>query len=214
MKRAITILVSLALSSFAYSQVAVDLGLSVKWANCNVGASAPEQYGDYYAWGETSTKTIYSWKTYRFYDKSLDTQMKYNVTKYCRQKGYGTVDKLKDLEPQDDVARVKMKGKWRMPAQEEWEELMKQCKWTWTTQKGVKGYLVTSIKNGNSIFLPAAGHKIQDETSGAGALGFYWSNTMGLSYGAYGWTLFFGSANKLSGSYSRSDGQSVRAVCD
>lgn len=212
MKRAITTGIFLAFSLWALGQNAVDLGLSVKWASCNVGATAPEQYGEYYAWGETSAKDIYSWNNHKWFDPNSKAKMDYKLSKYCSVKDYGTVDKKKELDLEDDVARAKLKGNWRMPTADEWEELLKKCSWQWTTQKGVKGYLVKSLKNGNSIFLPAAGHKIKDEISGEGNLGFYWSNNTGFGPNAY--SVSFGSANRLKGSTLRSEGQSVRAVCE
>lgn len=120
----------------------VDLGLSVKWATCNVGASLPYEYGGYYAWGETSEKTEYSRDTYKFYNKS---QHEYTYI-------------LDDITGTSyDVARVKWGGTWRMPTKKEMEELVKKCNWKWTTYNDVHGYLVTS-SNGKSIFLPAAGY--------------------------------------------------------
>ena len=151
----------------------VDLGLSVKWATCNVGASKPEDYGDYYAWGETTTKSDYSWKTYKWCKGTDDT-----MTKYCTNSKYGTVDNRTTLTSSDDVATVKWGSKWRMPTKEEVEELVGDCTWTWTTQSGVKGKKVTG-PNGNSIFLPAAGGRDGTDLFGRGASGNYWSATKG-----------------------------------
>ena len=135
----------------------VDLGLSVKWATCNVGASKPEEYGDYFAWGETQPKNTYDWSTYKWCNGSYDTQ-----TKYCTKSSYGTVDNKTQLELSDDAARANWGGSWRMPTDAEMTELREQCTWTWTTQNGVYGYKVTSKKSGytnKSIFLPAAGYR-------------------------------------------------------
>lgn len=131
---------------------AVNLGLSVKWAACNVGASSPEEYGGYYAWGETEEKSDYSWDTYKWCNGSWDSMTKYCTDSYCR-----TVDNKTVLDPEDDVAHVKLGGSWRMPTLDEIEELCNECTWTSTTYNGVKGQLVTG-PNGNSIFLPAAGY--------------------------------------------------------
>ncbi len=133
----------------------VDLGLpsGLKWATCNVGATAPEAYGDYYAWGETAPKTIYNWSTYKWCNGSYDTQ-----TKYCTSSSYGTVDNKTVLDLADDAARANWGGAWRMPTDEEWTELRENCTWTWTNLNGKNGYEVKGA-NGNSIFLPAAGKK-------------------------------------------------------
>ena len=143
----------------------VDLGLSVNWATCNVGASSPEEYGDYFAWGETETKSEYTWATYKYCKGSENT-----LTKYCDDSNYGNngfEDNIITLLPEDDVAHVKWGGKWRMPTEAEFNELIYSCDWAWTTQNGVMGYKVTSKKTGYtgcSIFLPAT--EDYDETYG------------------------------------------------
>ena len=153
---------------------AVDLGLSVKWATCNVGSYTPEGYGEYYAWGETETKSYYSWKTYKWCKGTDDT-----MTKYCTDSNYGTVDNRTTLTSSDDVATVKWGSKWRMPTLYEIQELVSKCSWKWTTYNGVNGRLVTG-PNGNSIFLPAAGNHYDYGTGlyGRGSEGFYWSATL------------------------------------
>ena len=132
----------------------VDLGLSVKWATCNVGATKPEEYGDYFAWGETQPKDYNDWSTYKWCIGSYNTLTKYNTSS-----SYGTVDNKTVLAKTDDAATVNWGGSWRMPTDTEWTELRENCTWTWTTQNleyGYSyGYRVTSKKNGNSIFLPA-----------------------------------------------------------
>lgn len=148
---------------------AIDLGLSVKWASFNVGASKPEEYGGDYAWGETEEKSKYDWSTYKWCNGSENT-----MTKYCTTSSYGTVDNKTVLDPADDVAHVKWGGTWRMPTLEEQEELLNNCTWRWTTQNGVNGYEVTG-SNGNSIFLPAAGNI-------SGSHGYYWSSTLWSNY--------------------------------
>lgn len=214
MKKIILTILACALTTASWAQQAVDLGLSVKWATCNIGASSPEQYGDYFAWGEISPKAVYSWSTHKWWDSKMETHSSYHLTKYCSQNQYGQVDKKKVLDPEDDVAHVKLGGKWRIPTQEEWKELRKQCSWTWTKKNGVAGYLVKSIKNDNSIFLPAAGHHILNEASGVGSLGFYWASGLGTSYGSAAVSTAFGSAQAFERMMERSLGQSVRAVCD
>ena len=151
---------------------AVDLGLSVKWATCNVGASKPEDYGDYYAWGETTTKSDYILKTYKWCKGTSDT-----MTKYCTDSDYGKVDNRTTLTSSDDVATVKWGSKWRMPTKEEMKELVEDCTWTWTTQNGVDGMKVTG-PNGNSIFLPAAGSRYGTYLDSHGSSNFYWSATL------------------------------------
>lgn len=212
MRKLMTIAFCCILSAVAYAQQAVDMGLSVKWASCNLGASSPEQSGQYYAWGETSTKTEYSWRTYKLRDLSAGRLVSH-VTKYCSLPEYGTVDKLKILQPEDDAATKNLGSKWRMPTDKEWEELMTQCKWAWTKKNGRDGYLVTSRKTGNSIFLPAAGHQYLDSLTGEGALGFYWSSSRTNSYGASAWMMCFGSQSVKDETIERFAGQSIRPVC-
>ena len=155
---------------------AIDLGLSVKWASCNVGATFPEEYGDYYAWGETSAKKDYSWSTYKWCNGSGRT-----LTKYCADSSYGNVDNKITLDSEDDVACVEWGGSWRIPTLDEVKELKEKCNWRWTTYKGVNGCMVTG-SNGNSIFLPATGYSIGMESVADGSYGCYWTSTL---IGAY-----------------------------
>ena len=150
----------------------VDLGLSVKWATCNVGATKPEEYGDYFAWGETQPKSTYNWSTYKYWNSSS------GLTKYCTDSILGTVDNKTQLELSDDAARANWGGIWRMPTMAEQAELRNNCTWTWTTQNGVNGYKVTSKSNGNSIFLPAAGYRDDSSLSNAGSTGAFWSSSL------------------------------------
>lgn len=149
----------------------VDLGLSVKWARCNLGATAPEEAGDYFAWGEVAPKSCYDWATYE-----LCKEEKYNLIKYCTKSSYGKADNLKKLESEDDAATASL-GKLRTPTIEEWQELSRECTWTWTDVNGKKGYLVTG-STGNSIFLPAAGWKESDESQCMDAVARYWSSSL------------------------------------
>lgn len=154
----------------------VDLGLSVKWATSNIGAAMPIAYGDYYAWGETETKTDYTWSTYKWCNGSYNTQTKYNTNS-----SYGMVDNKTTLDPEDDVAHVKWGGNWRMPTKAEQDELRTNCTWTWTTLNGVNGYRVTSNKTGytdRSIFLPAGGYRDDKEIVGVGDRGYYWTSSL------------------------------------
>ncbi len=183
---------------------AVDLGLSVKWACCNVGASKPDEYGGYYAWGETEEKSDYDWDTYKWYNGG-------DFIKYCIHEGCGRVDNKTVLESSDDVAHVKWGGSWRMPTQKEFQELLDNCTWTWTTYKGTNGYKVTG-PNGNSIFLPAAGWRSGTELNGGGSYGHYWSSSL-LDYDCYNACyLDFGDGSYDWDYYYRSRGRSVRPV--
>ena len=190
----------------------VDLGLSVKWATCNVGALKPEDYGDYYAWGEIDTKSSYTWTNYRF-RTSGDSYSNVQFSKYNTSSSYGTEDNNTSLEMSDDVARQKWGGSWRMPTKDEFAELLNNCTWTQTTLNGVNGYRVTSNKFGytdRSIFLPSAGWRYNTDLRFVGSSGNYWSSS--LDTGRPYYALILNSGHFTSGS-DRSLGQSVRPVC-
>ena len=184
----------------------VDLGLSVKWATCNVGASSPEEYGDYFAWGEVEPKEVYDWNTYKWCNGS-----EYSLTKYCTNSSYGTVDNKTTLELSDDAARANWGGSWRMPTDAELNELRDLCTWKWTTQNGVEGYKVTSRMSGytnKSIFLPAAGLRY-DSSLDLRASSCYWSSSL-FTGGAY--VLWFNSSYVTVSDDDRCWGRSVRPV--
>ena len=190
----------------------VDLGLpsGLKWATCNVGADSPEEYGDYFAWGEVEPKEYYDWSTYKYCVDDDD-----NLTKYCIDSDYGKdgfTDNNTVLDPEDDAATANWGGKWRMPTLAEKDELCTKCTWDWTTQNGVNGYKVTG-PNGNSIFLPAAGYLYEGTLYNAGSYGYYWSSSLYAdgSYGAY--YVGFYSDSVVWDGYYRYDGHSVRPVC-
>ena len=146
---------------------AVDLGLSVKWANFNIGAFDPTHYGDYFAWGETEPKETYSWATYKWCDGTQNTMTKYNAA-----------DGKTILEPADDAAQVHWGGDWRMPTKEEIQELIDNCTWCESIQNGVKGYVATSKHTGNSIFFPYSGYFNHDNSAtlqGEKTLFYTWS---------------------------------------
>ncbi len=205
----------------------VDLGLpsGLKWATCNVGANSAEEYGDYFAWGETEPyyteghsqdnpcsnwktgKTGYNWASYKWCNGSSTTQ-----TKYCTSSSYGTVDDKTVLELDDDAAHVNWGGDWRMPTKEEQDELRNNCTWTWGSQKGVNGYTVVG-PNGNSLFLPAAGSRGNSGLDDAGSRGYYWSSSLNLDDDVSAFDLYFDSGYWDWGSNGRLYGQSVRAVC-
>ena len=178
---------------------AIDLGLpsGTKWCCCNVGASTPEGYGGYYAWGETSEKSVYNWDTYAYYNSNT-----------------GYVNIGSDIAGTSyDVARVRMGAPWRMPSHEQQMELIDNCSRQWTQQNGVNGILVTGPSVGQ-VFLPAAGVRVFGELNFAGSDGAYWSSSLSLSWddgNAYG--LGFGPDFWYWNDYgNRCCGQSVRAV--
>ena len=173
----------------------VDLGLSVKWATCNVGATSPEDYGDYFAWGETTAKEIYLWDTYTM-----------------------TADGKTVLDAEDDAAAVNWGGAWRMPTLDEMKELLNpdNCSWEWTTVNEVNGYKVTSKKEGytdKSLFLPAAGYRYGSSLYYAGSRGNYWSATRDEDYPLGAYDLGFSSGRQFWYYDSRYLGFTVRPVC-
>ena len=186
----------------------VDLGLSVKWATCNVGADSPEDYGDYFAWGETKPKSTYKWSTYEWCQGSTTT-----LTKYCTYSSYGKVDNKTQLDLSDDAARANWGGSWRMPTHDELTELREKCSWTGTTQNGVEGYKVTSKTNGNSIFLPAAGYRYNSSLYDAGSYGYYWSSSLYTVSPNDARFVYFDSSRVDWNFSSRYYGRSVRPVC-
>ena len=201
----------------------VDLGLpsGTLWATCNVGADKPEDYGDYYAWGETEEKSYYDWSTYKYCKGDYN-----ELTKYCSDSSYGYngyTDNRTVLEPDDDVAHVKWGGDWRMPTDAEWSELRSSsnCTWTWygrgnTEFGGTAGYKVTSRKSGyesNFIFLPAAGYRLDGSLGFVGSDGNYWSASLYESSPGSAWRVNFYSRNYGWYGIDRDLGLSVRPVC-
>ncbi len=190
----------------------VDLGLpsGLKWATCNVGANSPEDYGDYFAWGEVEPKTTYNLSTYKYCVDNYD-----NLTKYCSQSSYGNngfTDNKTVLDPEDDAATANWGGAWRMPTKEEQDELRENCTWTWTSQNAVYGYKVTGT-NGNSIFLPVAGYMFEGALHYAGSSGYFWSSSLNSAYPNYAFSVYFNSGNVGWYYDNRYLGQSVRPVC-
>ena len=189
----------------------VDLGLpsGLLWATCNVGADNPEDYGDYFAWGETQPKDFYDWNTYQYCMGSYNT-----MTKYCSNSSYGYngfTDNLTTLLPEDDAATANWGGNWRMPTKEEWQELYNNTTVTWTTQNGVNGRRFTA-SNGNSLFLPAAGYRFDSSLYDTGSIGNFWSSSLYTGYPGYAWYFIFYSGNYYMYNSNRGYGQSVRAV--
>jgi Fibrobacter succinogenes major domain (Fib_succ_major). len=201
----------------------VDLGLSVKWATCNVGATKPEEYGDYFAWGETEPKTDYRWFYYKWCNCEYGTGI-LTLTKYCNNSEFGNngfTDTKTTLDPEDDVAHVQWGGTWRMPTMADWDELRKNCIWTWyssdnTEFNGVAGYKVTSNIAGyrdRFIFLPAAGSRENTSPYNAGTLGNYWSSTLYTESPIWAWFIVFESSREFAYENARNYGRSVRPVC-
>ncbi|MBR0432384.1 MAG: hypothetical protein IJK15_01620 [Bacteroidaceae bacterium] len=195
----------------------IDLGLpsGTKWACCNVGASMPEGYGGYYAWGETSEKSVYDWSTYKYCNGHID-----KLTKYCGFSSLGDngfTDDLTELLPEDDAATVNWDGGWRIPSREQVYELSNREYTTEerTTLNGIIGLRITSKSNGACLFLPAAGQRNGTIFYGVGLHGYYWSRSIGLATMTNAWILFYNQYNhgafdaSTSGRY---DGNSVRPV--
>lgn len=198
--------------------VAVDLGLPSKtlWANMNVGASKPEDYGEYFAWGETSPKSVYRWMTYKWSNGSYSS-----ITKYCPKGDYGTMDTRKQLTTEDDAAYVNWGKEWRTPSQSQYNELRTKCDWVWTRQNGVNGCLVIG-PNDNSIFLPASGYcgiYLQDNQEiyknkwWIGESGHYWSRTLYTDDARMAISIYFlDEGMGESHYYNRPEGLSIRPV--
>ena len=186
----------------------IDMGLpsGTKWACCNVGASKPEEYGGYYAWGETKEKSCYDWDTYMYYNEYLNSSTEEWIDEwiYIGDDIAGT---------QYDVAHVKWGGSWRMPSYEQLAELLENCEWTWTTQNGVIGMLVTG-PNGGTVFLPAAGYRWQDWLVND-ERGDYWSSSLRPSDESIAYSLDFvsGGVGWDDQGCIRYEGRSVRPVC-
>ena len=201
----------------------VDLGLSVKWATQNIGATSPSDYGDFYSWAETSPKddSQYTFVGYKYrikgdsmYDEDLEFS-KYNP--YNPNYYTGVVDNKSFIERQDDAAFMNWGAGWRMPTKNELDELLNNCTWTWTSLNGVNGYKVTSTKNGASIFMPAGGTQDGQGQVNDGARGFYWSSTLDCTYdlpSIFGYTLHIDSSKPSIKLFARPAGHSVRPVTD
>ena len=186
---------------FSPAPTYVDLGLSVKWATFNIGASAPEEAGDYFAWGEVKTKNEYKESNYVWYNGNNANIRKYNST-----------DNILTLESADDVAHAEWGGDWRMPTKDEFQELLDECTWTWKDN----GYEVKSNKTGfteNKIFIPAAGIISTDGLGSVGTLGYYWTSSINSEkwFGAY--SVMIMSFMKSMTDLQRNEGLTVRPVC-
>ena len=191
----------------------VDLGLpsGTLWATCNVGATSPEEYGDYFAWGETQPKEDYSCSTYKYCEGTDNT-----MTKYCTSSDFGTVDNKTELEPMDDAATANWGSEWQMPSIEQCAELINSnyTTTTWTTLNGVKGTMIVSKQNGNSLFLPATGYRYDTSLNNVGWDGSYWSRSLDTDRSYNGLYLYFSPGYFSTNDYPsyRYYGQSVRPV--
>lgn len=196
----------------------VDLGLpsGTLWATRNVGASTPEDYGDYFAWGETEPKDLYGIGLrgiYKWYVYDLFTGG-YGYTKYCTRSSYGYngfVDDKTELDPEDDAAYVNWGPSWRMPTTEQQQELINECTWQLTQRDGVNGFLVIG-SNENSLFLPASGFRLDESLYFAGSVGYYWSRTLYSNRPSDALYLIFYSEAVGRGFHGRESGSAVRAV--
>ena len=205
----------------------VDLGLSVKWATCNVGANKPEEYGNYYAWGETAPKSEYTEansKTDRItlyvpdqYDDvpTVESTGDWSMPTRAEIRKLHPKKKLSDIagNAQYDAARANWGGNWRMPTRSEMQELIDKCTWTRTRQNEVNGYKVTG-PNGKSIFLPAAGCRHGSSLDFAGSNGGYWSSSPDENGDVCAYSLYFDSGGHRMDDYGRLFGRSVRPVLE
>jgi len=186
---------------------AIDLGLGVKFACCNVGADSPIDFVNCYAWGETFVKNEYNWSGYKWGNSSI------YMRKYCVSSYQGSEDKKTTLELPDDAAYANWDDSWRTPTSEELNKLNTECNWKWITVDGVDGYQVTA-KNGNFIFLPAAGRRSGTELSGIGTSGLYWSSSLDVGSCCRAECLFFERSARRMSYYDRCYGLSVRPVTE
>ncbi len=212
----------------------VDLGLSVLWASCNIGSNSPEEYGDYYAWGETYTKSSYNKMTYKFAGETLgatnlptiDAQIKamLDYTKYLGEENKQNPNDVK-LDIADDVANAQWGNPWRMPTMNEISELVDSCNWELDEIKGIKGFWAVSKVNGNKVFFPLAGYIYDDVVSDVGKSGKYWASELrkDMCFEAYQiWISYADDSAEmrkkssvfLSDDGFRENGRSVRAVCE
>ena len=191
----------------------VDLGLpsGTMWATYNVGATKPDEYGDYFAWGETKPKDDYDhlYQTYKWCKGSSSS-----MTKYCTTSDYGTVDNKTVLEAEDDAATANWGSAWRMPTREEIDELIDACNWELihTFLTGIAGRLGTTRYKGATIFLPAAGYRFGTDLDAAGYSCSYWSSSLYVYGSGSAYDLGFTVSNFGRGHESRYLGHSVRAV--
>ena len=190
-----------------------DQGRTIYWATCNVGANSPEEYGDYFAWGEIEMRNeTYTVLNYKFYDFSSGYR---KVTKYCTNFRKGSVDNLKELDVLDDIGTISFGEKWQMPSKENMDLLLTNCVWIYEELNAVKGYRIVG-NNGNSIFLPFAGY-YENGNEGTISSGHYWTKSLdtdnyndNANYGAFG--LYLAIGYTICTSLDRYQGRSIRPV--
>ena len=190
------------IDSFEY----VDMGLSVRWGTCNVGAATPEEYGYYFAWGEVETKDYYQLNNYRW-----ASSVSGMILKYCTNSFLGNVDNKTQLEPEDDAAHVICEDMWRIPTEYEFNELIDNCSIAWTSSNGVYGLEFVSNKNGNSIFIPAAGY-YYDVEKDASYFGYYWTSSLDINDSTKARQFAFNEDGHILSSSTRYFGQTIRPV--
>ena len=204
---------SFARSSNGHEWVDLDLPSGTLWATCNIGATSPEEFGDYFAWGETKTKTTYNWESYKY--ATGTTWRDPRLTKYCNYSYFGDnsfTDNLTTLQPDDDASAVSWGSGWCTPSEAQWNELLEYTNNQWTSKNGVKGCLYTSKKNGQSMFLPASGTYWDDERYKAGIHGYYWSRTLYTDSPNHACYFYFCSEFNKVNTYDREVGFSIRPV--
>lgn len=186
----------------------VDLGLpsGTLWATCNVGAENPENSGGFFAWGEIEPKESFNWSNYGLCQGAFNT-----MTKYCTQSNFGTVDDKTELDPEDDAAYVNWGPSWRIPTTEQLQELRDNCTWQWTTLNDVVGFMVIG-PNGNSMFLPAAGHYFGSTCYDIGQSCAIWSRNMNSAVSFEAYDLGYNSDCVETYTNSRCEGYVIRAV--
>lgn len=197
----------------------VDLGLSVKWATCNIGSTLPQHYGTFMAWGETAEKDVYYWDYYRFmtpdyhnWEGCSKYQVADNQKRGVWYDGDTFVgDNIRTLSNDDDAATVLRGSGWRMPTKAEMNELVTKCHWRWINDGYRKGYIVE--RKGRAIFIPAAGCAYEYAYYGTGSYGYYWSRELTASYTQYAYSLYINSREHSIGFDDRSYGLTIRPVC-
>ena len=193
----------------------VDLGLpsGTLWATTNIGASSPEDYGNYFAWGETKGykegKTSFTWSNYKWGDGSDDS-----INKYCTNSSCGIVDNKTELVKNDDAAYANWGEGWHIPTYNQLDELRTHCNWLWSNLNGIKGYYVLSKNNDYWLFLPGAGFRGKTSTSHVGEFGYYWSQMLFNDVPTNAWGLQFSNDNTQMLNVSRFAGLSIRPVRD
>lgn len=188
----------------------INMGNGLKWSCCNVGAFTPIDYGNYYAWGETKTKDLYDWSTYKWCNGNESS-----MTKYCYQSSDGNIDNRTRIEYSDDAARSNWGAGWRMPTIDETDWLVENCTWLWVNIGNVNGYKVKA-PNGNIIFLPAAGYYPtgKDHPLWIGSDGYYWTSSLSTLKACGASTFQFTKDQHITFDVYRSHGNSVRPVID